>query len=57
MPTRYEETSDILAIHTCRVDKYGRVCGLSKYRGRSVRILILLKHPELSLLPDVRRPL
>jgi hypothetical protein len=42
---RYEEQAELLAVITSRVDKYGRTGGLRKYRGRHVRVLILVHDP------------
>lgn len=42
---RYAEMAEILAIVTTKVDKYGRIGGLKKYRGKSVRVLILVRDP------------
>lgn len=43
---RYEEQAEILAIITSKIDRYGRIGGLKKYRGRAVRVLILLDDPQ-----------
>lgn len=43
---RYEEQAEILAIVTSKIDRYGRIGGLKKYRGRAVRVLILLEDPQ-----------
>lgn len=43
---RYEEQAEILAVVTARIDRYGRVGGLKKHRGRTVRILVLLEDPR-----------
>lgn len=43
---RYEEQAEILAVITAKVDRYGRVGGMKKHRGRTVRILVLLEDPQ-----------
>jgi len=43
---RYEEQSEILAVFTGKVDRYGRVGGLKRYRGRAVRVLVLMEDPQ-----------
>ncbi|MFA5861201.1 MAG: hypothetical protein WDA16_05850 [Candidatus Thermoplasmatota archaeon] len=43
---RYEEQAEILAVVTAKVDRYGRVGGMKKHRGRIVRILVLLEDPQ-----------
>lgn len=43
---RYEEQAEILAVLTAKVDRYGRVGGMKKHRGRAVRILVLLEDPQ-----------
>ena len=43
---RYEEQTEILAIVTSKIDRYGRIGGLKKYRGRAARVLILLEDPQ-----------
>lgn len=53
---RYEEQAEILAIVTSKIDRYGRIGGLKKYRGRAVRVLVLLEDPQSPrLLADRRR--
>lgn len=42
----YEEQAEILAVLTAKVDRYGRVGGMKKHRGRTVRILVLLEDPQ-----------
>jgi hypothetical protein len=48
---RYEEQAEILAVLTAKVDRYGRVGGLRKHRGRTVRVLVLVRDP---LAPSAR---
>lgn len=48
---RYEEQAEILAVLTAKVDRYGRVGGMKKHRGRTVRILILLHDPTFQRPP------
>ncbi|HVL88512.1 MAG TPA: hypothetical protein VM681_10995 [Candidatus Thermoplasmatota archaeon] len=43
----YEETERILAVITTRVSSQGRLY-LKKYRGRPVRILVLLDDPNVA---------
>lgn len=43
---RYEEQAEILAVVTAKIDRYGRVGGMKKHRGRTVRILVLLEDPQ-----------
>lgn len=53
---RYEEQAEILAILTTKVDRYGRVGGMKKHRGRAVRILVLLEDPQSPRALADRRP-
>jgi hypothetical protein len=48
---RYEEQAEILSVLTARVDKFGRIGGLRKYRGKTVRVLVLLHDPTFQRLP------
>jgi len=53
---RYEENTEILAVVTSKIDRYGRIGGLKKHRGRTVRILILMEDPQSPrLLAEKRR--
>lgn len=54
MTNRYEEQSEILAVLTKRVDDDGRVSGLSEYRGRTARVLIIIRNPALDF-PERRK--
>jgi hypothetical protein len=54
---RYEEQAEILAILTAKVDRYGRVGGMKKHKGRTVRILVLLEDPQSPRLVAERRRL
>lgn len=42
---RYEEQAEILAVMTAKIDRYGPVGGLKRFRGKAVRILVLLDDP------------
>lgn len=52
---RYEEHAEILAVITKKVDRYGRVGGLKQYRGRTVRVVVLVRDPAAPL-PPTRDP-
>ena len=51
---RYEEESEIVAICTKHVDAKGRINGLTEHRGKTARVLILLRDPALDM-PERRR--
>jgi hypothetical protein len=54
MTNRYEEQSEILAVLTKRVDESGRINALGEYRGRTARVLVLLRNPALDM-PERRK--
>lgn len=54
MTNRYEEESEIVAFFTKQVDAKGRVNGLTDHRGKTARVLILLRDPALDF-PERRK--
>lgn len=55
MTNRYEEQSEILAVLTKKIDAKGRICGFTEYRGRTARVLVLIRNPLFGLDPPPPR--